>query len=253
MRKNFVIGLVSFLILFGAAIIVKEVSAMFSEEDWEKEPTVILQCNGYGYNVKALINGMATNIKGGKSESRRLFYKTSKLAKEAPAEMKKYFLFNEGENQIQAEFEKTGEIFGLTLYVWLESEPMPSFLLYSKDKAKDKLDKKFIIKSPLPKDFKPVVITDAGENKAVMVVVANPAVVNAALNGKKGPTVGMLVPIVLENVKPGKNDLSVTYQADPSKTKEIRIAVATPEWLKVISKKVTSKAARTEKFTFNAK
>ena len=254
MVKFLTTGLVGLMVLISSAIIVKEAAAMATEKDWEKEPTAILSCFGYGYKVKANLNGAETGLKGGQSEEKRLFYKTSKLAEEAADFIKPYFILNEGENRVQAEFTKTEESGDLTLYVWLESEPIPSFFLYSKAKKESKLDNKFILKSPLPKDFKPVIITDAGENKAVLVFVSNPAVVNATLNGKAGPSIGGTIgPIVLENVKPGKNNLTVTYQADPAETKEIKIAVATPEWLKIISKKVTSKTAKTDKFTFNAK
>lgn len=226
---------------------------MFTEEAWEKEPIAILSCFGYGYKVNLNLNGAGTTIKGGRSEEKRLFYKTSKLAKEVPDELKQYFLLNEGENQVRAEFTKTEESSGLTLYVWLASEPIPSFFLFSNTKAGGKADNKFIVKSPLPKDFRPVIITDAGENKAVLIFVSTPAVVNAELNGKAGPSInGMIGPIVLENIKTGSNDLVVTYQADPAETKEIKIAIATPEWLKIISKKAAGKAV-TEKFTFTVK
>lgn len=247
-------GVTGILIMIVAAMIITEAAAAGSEDAWENEPTAILSCFGYGYKAGVLINGAETNIRGEKSEEMRLFYESSKLASEAPAAIKKFFLLNKGENRIQAEFEKTGASGGLTLYVWLESEPVPSFFLHTRNKDRGRLDKKFIMKSPLPKDFRPVVISDAGENKAVLIFVANPAVVEATLNDKSGPYIGGTIgPIVMENVKSGKNDLTVTYQADPTATKEIRIGIVTPEWTRFISKKVTGTTVTTEKFIFKVK
>lgn len=226
---------------------------MITEKEWEKEPIAILSCFGYGYKVEAKINGADTGIKGGQSEEKRLFYKTSALAKKAPDFIKKNFILNKGENQIQVAFTKNEKNTDLTFYVWLQSEPFPSFLLYSAAKSQDKIDKKFIIDSPLPKDFKPLIITDAGENKAVLIFVSTPATVEATLNGKGGTSIlGMTGPIVLENIKQGKNNLTVNYKADPAETKEVKIAIVTPEWLKIINTKATGKAV-TEEFVFEVK
>lgn len=253
MGKQFFIVFVGFLILIGVATNVEEAKAIPTEKDLGKEPTAILSCFGYGYKVNVKMNGSETGVKGGQSEVKRLFYKTSRLAKDAPDFIKPYFLLNKGENHIQAEFTKVEKTTNLTLYVWLQSEPIPSFLLYSETKPQGKIDKKFIIDSPLPKDFKPVIITDAGEDKAVLIFVSAPATVRASLNGKAGTSItGMIGPIVLENIKTGTNNLTINYQADPAETKEVKIAIATPEWLKVISKKATGKPV-TEEFVFVVK
>lgn len=252
MRKHFIIGLIGFLIII-AITFVKGSNAQITEKEWEKEPTAVLSCFGYGYKVNVKINGDETEIKGGQSEAKRLFYKTSALAKKAPDFLKKFFILNKGENQIQIDFTKGGKDTNLTLYVWLQSEPIPSFLLYTGTNPTGKIDKKFIIDSPLPKDFKPLIISDAGENKAVLIFASTPTTVEATLNGKKGRSIiGTIGPIVLENIKPGTNHLTITYKAEPSETKEVKIAISTPEWLKIISKKATGKAA-TEEFVFEVK
>lgn len=57
-----------------------------------------------------------------------------------------------------------------------------------------------------------------------------------------------LVP--LENVKAGKNELVVKYQADPAETRELRFAVVTPEGAKFLVRKITDKSAKEETFSF---
>ncbi len=216
----------------------------------------VLSCFGYGYKVSVVINGVPTSIKGGKSESMRLFNQDNEMAKSAAPEMKKLFILKPGANQIQIEFKKEGGANDkLTLSLELEGYPAPVFLLYSAKKPSGKVNTSVILQKAVPQSFKPVFISDEGENRAAFIHVSTmDATVTPILNGIKGMTLaGMPGSIPLEGQKPGKNELVVTYKADPSSTKELRFAVITPEGAQFITKKITDPSEKEERFSFNAK
>ena len=56
----------------------------------------------------------------------------------------------------------------------------------------------------------------------------------------------------LAGIKEGQNKLELFYQGDPATTKEIKFAVATPEWAKTFVKKIEDATEKTETFEFNA-
>ncbi len=216
----------------------------------------VLSCFGYGYKVSVVINGVPTTIKGGKSESMRLFNQDNEMAKSAAPEMKKLFILKPGANQIQIEFKKEGGANDkLTLSLELEGYPAPVFLLYSAKKPSGKVNTSVILQKAVPQNFKPVFVSDEGENRSAFVHVSTmDAAVTPILNGVKGMTLaGMPGSIPLEGQKPGKNELVVTYKADPSSTKELRFAVITPEGARFITKKITDPSEKEERFSFNAK
>ncbi len=216
----------------------------------------VLSCFGYGYKVSVVINGVPTTIKGGKSESMRLFNQDNEMAKSAAPEMKKLFILKPGANQIQIEFKKEGGANDkLTLSLELEGYPAPVFLLYSAKKPSGKVNTSVILQKAVPQNFKPVFVSDEGENRSAFVHVSTmDATVTPILNGVKGMTLaGMPGSIPLEGQKPGKNELVVTYKADPSSTKELRFAVITPEGARFITKKITDPSEKEERFSFNAK
>ena len=216
----------------------------------------VLSCFGYGYKVAVVINGVPTSIKGGKSESMRLFNQDNEMAKSAAPEMKKLFILKPGTNQIQIEFKKEGGANDkLTLSLELAAYPAPVFLLYSAKKPSGKVTASVILPKAIPQNFKPVFISDEGENRSAFIHVSTmDATVTPILNGVKGMTLaGMPGSIPLEGQKPGKNELVVTYKADPSSTKELRFAVITPEGAQFITKKITDPSEKEERFSFNAK
>ncbi len=203
----------------------------------------ILSCFGYGYTVSVVINGVSTSIKGGKSESMRLFDQDNAMAKGASPEMKKLFILKPGANRIQIEFKKEGGANDkLTLSLELEGYPAP-------------VNTSVILQKAVPQKFKPVFISDEGENRSTFIHVSTMDVtVTPILNGVKGMTLaGMPGSIPLEGQKPDKNELVVTYKADPSSTKELRFAVITPEGAQFITKKIIDPSEKEERFSFNAK
>jgi hypothetical protein len=252
MKRIFIICFISFLVACNAFAERKGESGMKAQNDL----MAVLSCFGYGYTVAVVINGVPTSIKGGKSESMRLFNQDNEMAKNASPDMKKLFILKPGENQIQLEFKKEGGANDkLTLSLELEAYPAPVFLLYSARKPSGKVNTSVILQKDVPQNFKPVFISDEGENKSVFVHVSTmDATVTPILNGVTGMTLGgMPGSIPLEGTKPGKNELIVKYKADPSSTKELRFAVITPEGARFITKKITDPSEKEERFSFNAK
>ena len=238
----------------------KPVTKVSHEKPQLESPTdieAVLSCFGYGYQAKVVINGRDTGIKGGRPESIRLFAQDNKMAKEAPPETReKYFILKEGENQIQVDFTKQGNENDM-LSIWLEIEgyPAPIFFLHSKSKATGRVEKKLILGKSTPKDFKPVIVSDAGESRSAFVYVSTlGATVQAVLNGQTQHTLaGMSASIPLENIKLGENELVIHYKGDPAQAKELRFAIITPQWTQFFVRTTTDSSERTEKFTFVAK
>ena len=214
-----------------------------------------LSCFGYGYKVKVVINGVPAKVKGGQSESMRLFDRDSELAKQVPPEMKNLFILKPGENQIAVEFirENTNNP-GLDISLEAEGYPAPVFLLHSKSQASGKAESKFGLAPKPPENFRPVYFSDEGENKGAFVYLSSTEVtMTPVLNGQQQMTVaGMPGAIPLAGVRAGKNELIVNYKADPAAAKEVKFAVVTPEWVKFLTRKITDKSPKQETFTFNA-
>jgi len=252
MKHIFIACFVSLLLACNAFAERKGGSGMNPDNDL----MAVLSCFGYGYKVSVVINGVPTSIKGGKSESMRLFNQDNEMAKSASPEMKKLFILKPGANQIQIEFKKEGGANDrLTLSLELEACPAPVFLLYSAKKPSGKVNTSVILQKAIPQNFKPVFISDEGENRSAFVHVSTmDATVTPILNGVTGMTLaGMPGSIPLEGQKPGKNELVVKYKADPSSTKELRFAVIAPEGAQFITKKITDPSEKEERFSFNAK
>ncbi|OHD67471.1 MAG: hypothetical protein A2W19_03325 [Spirochaetes bacterium RBG_16_49_21] len=214
-----------------------------------------LSCFAYGYKVSVKISGVATSIKGGKSESIRLFNKDHEMMQSASPEMRKLFILKSGENRIQVEFKKTGKaIDRLTLSLEIENYPAPVFLLYSAKKPEGKINKVVIIEKNVPTNFKPVYFSDEGENRSAFVHVSSmDAAVTPFLNGVRGMTLsGMPGSIPLDGVKPGKNQLVIKYTASPQAGR-FKFAVVTPEWVKFFNRNITDQSEKEETFSFNVK
>jgi hypothetical protein len=249
MRRACIILLPGLLLALSVVAGGKEQSSV--QEQGGMEAT--LDCFGYGYQVKVLVNGVDVSVKGGKSESKRLFDRNNPLVKEVPPQMKNLFILKPGENQIQVEFTKQGTGRDkLTLSLQPEGYPAPVFVLYSKSKPSGKVESKFTVEAKAPADFRPVYVTDEGENRSAFVAVTTMnATVTPYLNGEEQMTLaGMPGLVPLENVKAGKNELVVQYQADPAETQELRFAVVTPEGAKFLVRKITDGSAKEETFSF---
>jgi hypothetical protein len=238
----------------------KSVSREKSRVETVEKPgdmVAVLSCFGYGYTAKVLINGRDTGIKGGKSESLRLFTQESEMAKEAPPEMReRYCILKEGENQIQVDFSKQGSANDtLSISLEIEGYPAPVFLLHSKSKASGKIEKSLIVTRRAPWSFKPVYVSDIEEGRSGFFHVSTMGVIlTVTLNGQPLQTLaGLSGSIPLENIQPGKNELVISYQGDPTQVKELRFAIVTPQWTEFFSRTITGFSARTEKFTFGAK
>ena len=64
-----------------------------------------IDCFGYGYRVRVLINGTAINVIHGEGQqATRLFSADHPMAAKTPADKKDIFILREGENTLQVEF-----------------------------------------------------------------------------------------------------------------------------------------------------
>ena len=147
--------------LFPAMIITLAVSAPLSAA--EPELNAVLSVMGYGHTVKVLINGADTGITGGKSQSMRLFNKGHPWSAKASPDMRaRNFVLVPGANVVTIEFTRDPKSSDrLTIDLEAEGYPAPLFKLVNQGKASDKQTVKLQIEPKAPRDFKPVVITDA--------------------------------------------------------------------------------------------
>ncbi len=123
-----------------------------------EEINAVLSVWGYGYKIKVLVNGEDVGIKGGMSESKRLFDKNNEMAAQATPEIrKKNFVLVNGANTIAVEYKKEGSDRNDRAEVTLEVEnyPAPVFKLVSK-KPSGKVEKTIMIQGKAPADFKTV-------------------------------------------------------------------------------------------------
>lgn len=99
---------------------------------------------GYGFEVTVTFNGVNIGMKGGQSESMRLFSKDHSMLQEAPPEMRsRLFVLQPGENSLHLEWKKTGqESDKLTFEIYLEGKEEP-FLSYSTADKEGAFDKTF--------------------------------------------------------------------------------------------------------------
>ncbi len=95
-----------------------------------------VNCMGYGFEVTVTFNGIDIEMKGGQSESKRLFNKTHSMFNEAPEEMRsRLFVLQPGENSFHLAWKKTGqETDRLTFEMYLEGKDEPFFSYSSTDK-----------------------------------------------------------------------------------------------------------------------
>ena len=101
-----------------------------------------LSCMGYGYDVQVRVNGIDLGVKGGKSESKRLFSPADEMVPQIPAEMRKQLVvLKDGANRIEIRFTKKGDK-NDSLEVTIHTDgPEPVFSLTSKTKAAGSIDR----------------------------------------------------------------------------------------------------------------
>ncbi len=99
---------------------------------------------GYGYTVKVTINGVDIGMKGGQSESKRLFNTDHPMASEATPEIRaQLFVLKSGENTLHLECSKTGGPDDrLTFEMYVGDSEAPLFSFVTSD-AQEKFDKTF--------------------------------------------------------------------------------------------------------------
>ena len=129
----------------------------------EPELNAVLSVMGYGYSVKVLVNGADTGITGGKSQSMRLFNKGHPwLAKAPPEARSRYFVLVPGINEVAVEFTREPKTDNqLTVELQAEGYPAPLLEVTHRQTATGRHVVKLQIEPKAPKDFKPVIITDA--------------------------------------------------------------------------------------------
>ena len=81
-----------------------------------------IEVMAYGYNVVVLINGVDIGIKGGKSESKRLFGTDHSMMSELPEEMKKLACLKVGANEIRVDYQGLQDVDSTGMTIELRSE-----------------------------------------------------------------------------------------------------------------------------------
>ena len=71
----------------------------------EKDLIGAIEVMAYGYNVVVLINGVDIGIRGGKSESKRLFGRDHSMMSKLPEDMKNLACLKKGGNEIRVDYQ----------------------------------------------------------------------------------------------------------------------------------------------------
>ena len=123
-----------------------------------EEVSVVLSSMGYGYKVNVVINGVDVGVKGGMSESKRLFDKNSEMAARAKPEIRqRNFVLVKGQNTISIEYKKEGSNQHDKVEITVEAEnyPAPIFKMET-TKPSGKVEKTITIQTQAPAGFKTV-------------------------------------------------------------------------------------------------
>ncbi len=76
----------------------------------------------YGYEVAVSINGIDIGVKGGKSESKRLFGKNHSMASQLPEQMKNLACLKSAENELKIVYKRLKEEGSTGLTIAVKSE-----------------------------------------------------------------------------------------------------------------------------------
>ena len=82
----------------------------------------VVNVMAYGYSVKVFINSVDIGIRGGKSESKRLFGTEHSMVSKLPEDMKNLACLKAGENEIKVEYQRMKDVDSTGLTVELKSE-----------------------------------------------------------------------------------------------------------------------------------
>ena len=105
----------------------KGLSCVAVGEEGRKEITMgkdlagAIEVMAYGYNVVVLINGVDIGIKGGKSESKRLFGTDHSMVSELPEEMKNLACLKVGANEIRVDYQGLQDVDSTGMTIELRS------------------------------------------------------------------------------------------------------------------------------------
>ena len=121
MKKLQKIFLIILLFVCSAALLYAE-NIKKKEASMGKDLMGVINVMAYGYSVKVFINSVDIGIKGGKSESLRLFGKEHSMAPQLSEDMKKLACLKTGENEIKVEYQRMKGIDSTGLTVELKSE-----------------------------------------------------------------------------------------------------------------------------------
>ena len=88
----------------------------------EKDLAGAIDVMAYGYNVAVLINGVDIGMRGGKSESKRLFGTNHSMISELPEEMKNLACLKVGLNEIQVDYQRLQDVDSTGMTIELRSE-----------------------------------------------------------------------------------------------------------------------------------
>jgi len=86
-----------------------------------KEIMGAIDVMAYGYNVRIFINGIDIGIRGGKSESARLFGKEHSMVPRLPEDMKHLACLQAGQNEIKVDYQRLKDVDSTGLTVELRS------------------------------------------------------------------------------------------------------------------------------------
>ena len=81
-----------------------------------------IEVMAYGYNVAVLINGVDIGIKGGKSESKRLFGTDHSMVSKLPEDMINLACLKTGANEIRLDYQGLKDVDSSPLTIELRSE-----------------------------------------------------------------------------------------------------------------------------------
>ncbi|MBW2144774.1 MAG: hypothetical protein JRG75_10320 [Deltaproteobacteria bacterium] len=110
------------------SVFVCSVTLLYAENIKRKESSMgkdlmgVINVMAYGYSVKVFINSVDIGIRGGKSESFRLFGKEHSMAPRLPEDMKHLACLKPGENEIKIEYQRMKDVDSTGLTVELKSE-----------------------------------------------------------------------------------------------------------------------------------
>ena len=88
----------------------------------EKDLIGAIEVMAYGYNVVVLINGVDIGIRGGKSESKRLFGTDHSMVSKLPEDMKNLACLKMEANEIRVDYQGLQDVDSPPLTIELRSE-----------------------------------------------------------------------------------------------------------------------------------